>query len=36
MIALLFVIGCLDWAALIAAILYGVRFLMRTSTSPQA
>jgi hypothetical protein len=36
LIALIFVIGYLDWAALIAAILYGVRFLMRPSAPPQA
>jgi hypothetical protein len=36
LIALIFVIGYLDWAALIAAILYGVRFFMRTSAPPQA
>lgn len=36
LIVLIFVIGYLDWAALITAILYGVRFLMRTSASPQA
>jgi hypothetical protein len=36
LIALIFVIGYLDWAALIAAILYAVRFLMRASALPQA
>lgn len=36
LIALIFVIGYLDWAALIAAILCGVRFLMRESAPPQA
>ncbi|HKN20644.1 MAG TPA: hypothetical protein VJX73_04465 [Terracidiphilus sp.] len=36
LIAFIFVIGYLDWAALIAAILYGVRFLMRSSASPHA
>jgi hypothetical protein len=36
LIALIFVIGYLDWAALIAAILYGFRFLMRSSVPPQA
>jgi hypothetical protein len=36
LIALIFVIGYLDWAALIAAILYGVRFLMRSRVLPQA
>jgi hypothetical protein len=36
LIAVVFVIGYLDWAALIAAILYGVRFFVRTSAPPQA
>jgi hypothetical protein len=36
LISLIFVIGYLDWAALIAAILYGARYLVRTSAPPQA
>jgi hypothetical protein len=36
LIALIFVIGYLDWAALIAALLYGIRFLKRASAPPQA
>ena len=36
LIALIFAIGYLDWAALIAALLYGIRFLKRASAPPQA
>ncbi len=36
LIALIFVIGYLDWAVVVAAILYGVRFLAGSGAPPQA
>jgi hypothetical protein len=35
-IALISLVGYLDWAILICAIFYGIRFLIRTSAPPQA